>query len=348
MSNANLFRPPPPPPRPAARSVDPLLALSKPILPPAPVRQEPAVTVAKPAPIEPEELADLSDEDMELWNVGGTRIMPKPTSTPSAPPAAIAASVTEPAAVAATMKSTDVPALLPALAAVAPTQYQPLSYPPVAMPPSVPAPAVKKKSNTMTWVLVAGLTGLFGLSVVGAGVGYFVYRAHQATELASEVAAEETNAAATAPATTEQANEAAKTTSPSAADTNAAPQATTQPQPLHVAAATTVAPPVAHKVDEPRTVHTDSAPIGGLGLDSAPETHARKTTSATTGSGTIRTFAAGSGKAVFIDGHLAGIGPGPLKTTCGRHSIVVGEGKARSFNVPCDGSTITVGSPDGA
>ncbi|HSQ62748.1 MAG TPA: hypothetical protein VLM85_06020, partial [Polyangiaceae bacterium] len=321
---------PPPPPRPAARSVDPLLALSKPILPPAPVRQEPAVTVAKPAPIEPEELADLSDEDMELWNVGGTRIMPKPTSTPSAPPAAVAATVTEPAAIAATMKSTDVPPLLPAPLAVAPTQYQPLSYPPVAMAPSVPAPAVKKKSNAMTWVLVAGLTGLFGLSVVGAGVGYFVYRAHQATELASEVAAEETNTTTTTTTTTASPADTTTTTASPAATTHAAPepQATTQPQQLHAAAvATTAPPPVAHKVDE---------------------AHTRTTTSATTGSGTLRTFAAGSGKAVFVDGHLAGIGPGPLKTTCGRHSIVVGEGKARSFNVPCDGSTITVGSPDGA
>jgi hypothetical protein len=359
MSNANLFRPPPPPPRPATKRPDPLVALSKPLVDDSPKVQLSPSTVATPAPaptpvpatttpapLQPEELTDLSDEDMELWAVGGTRIMSKPTSTPSSPPVAM----TEPAVLAETMKSTDLgpaPAVVPAVAPIVATQYQALSYPPVAMTPSVSPPPVKK-SNTMMWLLAAGLTGLVGLGVVGAGVGLYVYRTHQAEELSQAAAMEETHTStstdtsAASPDKSTAGTTGGEATTPQVAAATAAPEPRTTTQP-HVAAAAEP-PPVVRKSQPAEHVEHAEEHLVLAHNEAAPRVHAASSSS---GSGTIRTFAAGSGKAVFVDGHLAGIGPGPLKATCGRHTIVVGESKARTFNVPCDGSTITVGSPDG-
>jgi hypothetical protein len=67
-----------------------------------------------------------------------------------------------------------------------------------------------------------------------------------------------------------------------------------------------------------------------------------------TGAGWVRTFAAGNGKPITVDGHVIGTGGStPAKTTCGKHAIAVGSGRAHTYNVPCNNSVITVGSPDG-
>ena len=65
------------------------------------------------------------------------------------------------------------------------------------------------------------------------------------------------------------------------------------------------------------------------------------------GNGMLQTFAVGRGKTILVDGKSVGVGGSRVKVACGRHSIAVGSGKARSYEVPCNGSTITVGTPDG-
>jgi hypothetical protein len=68
----------------------------------------------------------------------------------------------------------------------------------------------------------------------------------------------------------------------------------------------------------------------------------------TTGSaGSLRTFAAGNGKPVYVDGKQVGFGGAKITTACGRHNVSVGTGHARSIDIPCNGTTITVGTPDG-
>jgi len=66
------------------------------------------------------------------------------------------------------------------------------------------------------------------------------------------------------------------------------------------------------------------------------------------GSGVLQTFAIGRGKTVYVDGRSVGVGGSHIKTACGKHSIAVGSSKARTYEVPCNGGTITVGTPDGA
>jgi hypothetical protein len=71
------------------------------------------------------------------------------------------------------------------------------------------------------------------------------------------------------------------------------------------------------------------------------------TSVAPTQPGSIRTFAIGNGKPVYVDGKQIGVGGSKLTTTCGRHSVSVGTGHAHSVDIPCNGTTITVGTPDG-
>ncbi len=63
--------------------------------------------------------------------------------------------------------------------------------------------------------------------------------------------------------------------------------------------------------------------------------------------GAIQTFAAGAGKPVFLDGKQIGTGGSHLKAACGKHSISVGSGKAKAYDIPCSSTAITVGTPDG-
>ncbi len=112
-------------------------------------------------------------------------------------------------------------------------------------------------------------------------------------------------------------------------------------------AATTPPPPVVETVETAAPIATLAAP---------PVQPTRKTTVAAAapppakpeGSGMLQTFAAGNGKPVFVDGKQVGVGGTRIKTTCGKHSISVGSGHAKTFDVPCTGAAITVGSPDGS
>ena len=63
--------------------------------------------------------------------------------------------------------------------------------------------------------------------------------------------------------------------------------------------------------------------------------------------GAIQTFAAGAGKPVFLDGKQIGTGGSRIKAACGKHSVSVGSGKARTYDIPCNGTPLTVGTPDG-
>jgi hypothetical protein len=51
---------------------------------------------------------------------------------------------------------------------------------------------------------------------------------------------------------------------------------------------------------------------------------------------------------VYVDGKQVGYGGGKITTACGHHMVSVGTGHARSVDIPCNGTTITVGTPDGA
>jgi hypothetical protein len=63
--------------------------------------------------------------------------------------------------------------------------------------------------------------------------------------------------------------------------------------------------------------------------------------------GTIQTFAVGAGKPVFLDGKQIGTGGSHIKAACGKHSVSVGSGKAKTYDIPCNGTPMTVGTPDG-
>jgi len=61
-------------------------------------------------------------------------------------------------------------------------------------------------------------------------------------------------------------------------------------------------------------------------------------------SGSLRTFAIATGRPVYVDGHEVG----KIATACGRHFVVVGIGKGKLVDIPCTGTPITVGTPDGS
>jgi hypothetical protein len=79
--------------------------------------------------------------------------------------------------------------------------------------------------------------------------------------------------------------------------------------------------------------------------------HASTTTTiaspTTNANGALRTFAAGNGKPVYVDGKQVGFGGSKITTACGRHMVSVGTGHAKSVDIPCNGPTLTVGTPDG-
>ncbi len=100
------------------------------------------------------------------------------------------------------------------------------------------------------------------------------------------------------------------------------------------AATATVAATATPAELEPLAVETSSAPTTHIA--SGPR-----------GFGTLQTFAIGRGKTIYVDGKPVGVGGAHVKASCGHHSVAVGASKARMYEIPCSGATITVGTPDG-
>jgi hypothetical protein len=256
----------------------------------------------------PEELTDLGDEDMESWAAGGTRIIAKP-----APPAlTIEMEATPPSGGAplTTPQSSGAPLTTPqSVGAPLTTPQGPHpAYYPVAFS-TAPAP---KKSNAAVWVALAGVVVL-ALGVMAAVAGFFIYRAHQEAEAALLASTTATVSQPETEAPTTTATETAAPT-PSATSTHA-PDLRIAPE--RTAVATTKPPPL-----------STSRPPNA--------------------SGSLRTFAIATGRPVYVDGHEVGVGGSKITTSCGRHFVVVGIGKGKLVDIPCTGTPITVGTPDGS
>lgn len=253
----HAIRPPPPPPKDIFFQQKPKAPEMK-----APVKA-----------IQPEELTELLDDDLEQWAAGGTRILPKPQQDVS------------PASFAPTMQS----------------------FPPVAYASSPPPPVSPAKSHAAIWAAVIGMTSVFAIAAIVGAV--FLVKSRASSE------------AITFTATT--------TTATATTTTVAAP------------------PPIVTETVEAAPIATLAAP---------PVQPTRKTTAVAAAppppvakaDGMLQTFAAGNGKPVFVDGKQVGLGGTRIKTTCGKHAISVGSGRAKTVDVPCTGAAITVGSPDGS
>ena len=217
--------------------------------------------------MQPEELTELLDDDLEMWAQGGTRILPKSE-----------------------------------LQRQKPDSLPPVAYPSIP-PASLPPPAVATTTSAPVWAALIGMAAVFFLAAVGGGIFYALHRASSTTE--------------------------------SLASTNATPEATSEPEqvtltttsePIEIVAPTTTA--TAQSTQKtPRVAVATPAPVVRYG--------------------TIQTFAVGAGKPVFLDGKQIGTGGSHIKAACGKHSISVGSSKAKTYDIPCNGPAITVGTPDG-
>ena len=222
--------------------------------------------------MQPEELTELFDEDLEMWAQGGTRILPK---------SQLERAVLPPAS----------------------RGPKPDSLPPVAYASFPPPPVVATSTSTPVWAALIGMAAVFFLAAVGGGIFDALHRA------------------------TSEATESVASTSPSV---------TATPEPREVTLTTTT-------TSEP--VVTNVAPTVTATQKAAPVVVATQAPVARYGA--VQTFAAGAGKPVFLDGKQIGTGGSRLKAACGKHSISVGSGKAKTYDVPCSGTPITVGTPDG-
>ncbi len=219
-------------------------------------------------PIEPEELTELLDDDLEMWAMGGTRILPKSQLTPS---------------------------------------YPPVAYTPESVPPPAPALATAApRSSAPVWAAVAGMTGVFAIAAIAGAVVLFM-RSDKALEPA------DTNANASTVSVASTTTSAVTTTS---TDTDAVTVAPTEK--------------VTPTLTETKTA-TTSTPV----VSAQPKL------------GMVQTWSAGNGKPIYVDGKEVGVGGSRVKTACGKHSVRVGNGKAKTYDIPCSGSAIVVGSPDG-
>jgi hypothetical protein len=224
--------------------------------------------------MQPEELTELLDDDLEMWAQGGTRILPK-------------SQLEKP---------------------------KPDSFPPVAYPsvfPTAPPVVTTSSSNAPVWAAVIGMAAVFFFAAVGGGIFYALHRSASTTT--ESVASQSVSVATTM--TTSEPQQVTLTT-------------TSEP----IAVATPVITATATATATPTQKMTSMA--------AAPPPVVRY--------GAIQTFAAGAGKPVFLDGKQIGTGGSHLKAACGKHSIAVGSGKAKTYDIPCSGNTaITVGTPDG-
>lgn len=192
---------------------------------------------------------------------------------------------------------------------VTPTIQQ--SYYPVSLP--VPS-AAHGKSHAGIIALIAALAVL----VMGAALAVLALVVHRAREV--DVAAIAPPVETSAPVEVATSG----TTSTSTMRVSAAPSTTSTST---NAASTSTRPPV---------------------RASTASTIATSTIATSTGTGSLRTFAAGNGKPVYVDNRQIGWGGTKLVAACGKHNVAVGIGKAKSVDIPCNGATITVGSPDGS
>ena len=126
--------------------------------------------------MQPEELTDLADEDMEMWAVSGTRILAKPTPAPApVAPSAVEATLTSPPAWQQTLPSfhSSYPPV-----AIAPSEPPPavVMVQPSAPPPAYHArPAMAPKTNTLAWIALIVGTSLLGLLTTAAILGATLY-----------------------------------------------------------------------------------------------------------------------------------------------------------------------------
>lgn len=329
-------RPPPPPPSPAKPSSDLFALTAKPFTAPVATPMPPAVAPAA------EELSDLADDDVEMWAMGGTKIIDQPKAPSVAPPPV--APVATPPQLAATMAADAPPASIAPSFIPPPPYPQSHSYPPVAMAATMPAsiaPMPPKKTNWLLWIAAASLVGLFGLVAVGGGAAYWVYRSNQAQaeldeNLAKAAAVQQTNDVTTnddvAPRN-DDTDDTAKTDPPVTNHTTTT---------LTVHGTTTVTTPHTTPAPTVTTTTNTARPATTATTTPAPAKPAAKK-----GDGTLQTFAAGRGQPIIVDGTQVGVGGTRVSVSCGMHQIAVGTGKAKIVDVPCDG-TVTVGSPDGS
>jgi hypothetical protein len=214
----------------------------------------------------------------------------------------------------------DMPPPPPAPEPLPPVRQAP-SYPPVAIsyaPPAMPMP--KKSGSVMAWVVGLGLAAALGLVVVAAGVGFFVYRANQRDQAVAATDAPRKGLASG------DANSKAVT-------------------PLTLAV--TTATPTATPTVTGTATATPTTTSGGVSSLFGDDDDAKPAAPAGKADGVLQTYAAASGKPVYVDGTRVGAGGSKIKTACGKHLVGVGTGKSKIVNIPCNGTPVTVGSPDG-
>ena len=205
----------------------------------------------------------------------------------------------------------------PAPMAVQPTMMSaPLpSFHPVAYAP----PRIVEKRSAAIWLVPLALF-VFAGGVVAAAAGWYVYHTN---DLASS----------SATATDDHTSNASDPPPPAVTLTTTTTTTIAAPEPTVTATAATAA-----------TTATSTSTGSVFSKRSALPT---TTTTIAPNAGSIRTFAAGNGKPIYVDGKLVGYGGAKLATVCGRHLVGVGTSHAKSVDIPCNGATITVGSPDG-
>ena len=119
--------------------------------------------------------------------------------------------------------------------------------------------------------------------------------------------------------------------------------ATTSPveteAPITTAATATAEPTVIATAPTEATATTPPVVVGHTAVTAPRQQH---------GNGVLRTFAVAAGQPVYVDGRQVGVGGPRIATSvCGKHSVVVGSGKPKTVDIPCNGTSVTVGTPDG-
>jgi hypothetical protein len=187
------------------------------------------------------------------------------------------------------------------------------------------APQIReKKTSAAIWVVPLALF-VFAGGVVAAAAGWYVYHT---SDLATAATVDTSSNVVTTAAPTETAPPAVTLT------------ATSSTTPTVVASASAAPKATSNATSTSLTRRQGSSSTNTIASTST-------STSTSLGNGAIRTFAAGNGKPVYVDGKQVGVGGGRITTACGHHMVSVGTGHARGVEIPCNGATLTVGTPDG-